>query len=65
MPGEPIIGGFHCKEPGCDQVVKYERKTIPALHKLELASDQVRKKKVVYLECAKGHTHPYTVEEGS
>jgi hypothetical protein len=50
---------FSCKEPGCDQKVDYEPKPIPGM---ELKKDSSsNKSKVVYLECSKGHIHPYTV----
>jgi hypothetical protein len=53
---------FPCKEMGCDQKVHYTRETIPALGTAPFAREA--KEIVVYLKCAKGHLHAYTVKGG-
>jgi len=52
---------FHCKTPGCDQNVTYQREVVPGVaFKVPKAN-----KEIVYLTCPKEHTNPYevTVEE--
>ena len=52
---------FSCREPNCSEKVYYERKVLPAGVELGISSQD---KKVVYLTCARGHTHPYEVSAG-
>jgi len=50
---------FQCKSCGID--VTYKRKTVLGLTIRGDDNGNGDKQKVVYLTCAEGHTHPYTV----
>jgi hypothetical protein len=52
QPAERIE--FHCHEPGCTAQVVYQRQELPGL-----AYNQPGGPKTVYLECPRGHVHPY------
>ena len=45
---------FACNEPGCTEQVTYQRQHLPGL-----AYDPPGGPKTVYLECPRGHVHPY------
>jgi hypothetical protein len=56
---------FKCKESGCRNIVNYTPKDIPIfkLHRMRpsVKARKSRRSKTVYLTCATGHVHPYTV----
>jgi hypothetical protein len=52
QPAERIE--FHCREPDCPEQVTYQRQELPGL-----AYDHRGGPKTVYLECPRGHVHPY------
>jgi hypothetical protein len=45
---------FPCREPDCPEQVTYQRQELPGL-----AYDPPGGPKTVYLECPRGHIHPY------
>jgi hypothetical protein len=51
-PAEPIT--FACAEPGCAEQVTYQRQELPGL-----AFPRRGGRMTVYLECPRGHVHPY------
>jgi hypothetical protein len=55
QPAEPVE--FDCAEPGCPEQLVYERRELPGL-----AYDRHRGPRTVYLECPRGHVHPYRLD---
>jgi hypothetical protein len=51
QPAAPIK--FDCAEPDCPEQVTYERQELPGL------AYEHPGPKTVYLECPRGHVHPY------
>lgn len=50
---------FACKRAGCVEVVRYERVEVPGA--LRQSSEAKATRRTVYLRCADGHVHVYTV----
>jgi hypothetical protein len=53
---------FDCKENNCTEKVAYKRKILLGIFTRD---DAPSADKVVYLTCANGHTHPYTITKES
>jgi hypothetical protein len=56
QPVEPVT--MDCAEPGCDKVVTFQPQNLPGL-----VYPQPRGPITVYLECPRGHVHPYQLTE--
>jgi hypothetical protein len=50
---------FPCKRMGCTEVVRYERVEVPGA--LRKSSEAKLSRRNVYLRCADGHVHVYSV----
>jgi hypothetical protein len=51
---------FPCKEPGCTELVTYQRQVVTGV--VQLLPEEERRatpRRRVYLECSKEHRYPY------
>jgi hypothetical protein len=56
QPAEPVT--FNCAEPGCGTQVTYQPQELPGL-----AYRRPGGPMTIYLECPRGHVHPYQLDQ--
>jgi len=60
MTEKEDVRTFPCKEPGCTELVTYQRQIVTGV--VQLLPDEQRstsQRRRVYLECPKQHVYPY------